>query len=753
MSFLQPRLFLRIISKGREVYVLKIITLAIAFACSTLIIIFSINEFGYDRFHQDYASIFRVLQRTNSESYNGNRLSNRIPFEIYSELKSRFGDSMMVSRVKLMEELSVRASNLLFRDQKIHAADPNLTEIFSFKILDGSLNNFNTKEQTALLSSAAALTYFGTIQATGKRMKISSLSDTIEFSVAAVYEDFPSNSHEQFNAFIRFDSLAIHSLNFDSHDAGVYGRIIYNNLESVSHTFNQLLGSADLTYKFQPISEIYYGPRVMGEDARHGDEYSIIILICITVLILFLALTSFINLTTLTLPHRSKELAIKKLAGTGQWNLMGVFAMESFSIVGISIVLGVLLLMVASGYIEPILIISPISLLLKGDAILVLILVGLFLLSGIAPLFMTLKFAKATPTRLLSTETITFPRFKKTIIILQLGISIFLIVASIVISRQVNYSLIKEPGRNHDQVVYVSYPKDLTNEGLISMRTAWKKINANIVDIMGTSQLPNHIGSKELNSEFYFMSVDRDFKDFFNLNMVEGNWFKANDGDSIYVINEQGRKIAGSNPHNVVGVFEDMSGQFNQPEKAIKINVAPYFNYNFLCIRILEVDIRRTVSFLSNYFKKGDQPAEVKFLSKRFEEWLMYQDRLNALSKVLAIISGVLSCFAIYGLSIGIVRDKLKQIAIHKLCGASILNITRLLVVEFTQQMLIAILIFGPATYIILSELLRTFVYTTPFNWLDPLLPLAYCGLVITLLCGFQALSLNREDLSGALKG
>ena len=125
---------------------------------------------------------------------------------------------------------------------------------------------------------------------------------------------------------------------------------------------------------------------------------------------------------------------------------------------------------------------------------------------------------------------------------LQLGISIFLIVASMVMRRQINYSLLKEPGRNHDQIVYLSYPKNLTNADLASLRTTWKTTNPNVVDLMATSQLPDRILSKELNSDFYFMSVDRGYKDFFDLQMADGNWFKVNDGDSIIVVNEQGKK-------------------------------------------------------------------------------------------------------------------------------------------------------------------------------------------------------------------
>jgi putative ABC transport system permease protein len=751
MPLFQSRLFFRIISKNKEVYLLKIISLAIAFACSTLVILFSLNEFGYDRFHQNSNSLFRILQRNTSETFSGNRLSCKIPFEVFNALRKR--DSMVVSRVKVMNEVSVLSLHQTFHDQRMYMADPVITSIFSFEIIDGSIEKFKEKG-TTILSSSTAKRFFGTDRISGKKIKVYTLDDTLQLSVVAVYADFPQNSHGEFNFFAQLDSLAIQSLGFGLEDSEVYGRLLQGDIDHNVPLVYSEAKQSEMTYKLQALPEIYFGPRVVGEEAVHGDHYSIVILICIASLIFFLALTSFINLTTLTLPYRSKELAIKKLAGTSQFNLILTFAKESFSIVGISILIGIALLVLTSRFLEPILSIDLVLLLVQGDAIFFLVLAALALLSGMAPLFMTFRFAQATPTRLLSTETITFPLFKRVIAFLQLGISIFLIVASIVIKRQVNYSLLKEPGRNHDQIVYLRYPNGLTNEGLRSQREAWKKYHPNIVDVMATSQLPNHIGSKELNSDFYFISVDPAFRDFFNLKMSEGNWFKANDGDSIIVVNRKGSQHShGTNQKNIIGVVDNLNDQFNQPERPIKINIAPYYKYNFLCVRVLEVDIRRTVQYLSNQFKEGNQLASISYLNKGFEDWIHYQDRLNTLSEILAIISGLLSCCAVYGLSVSLVRDKLKQIAIHKMCGASTIHITRILVLEFSKQMLIAVLIFGPLTFLFLRELLRNFVYATHFNWMDPVFPLAYCASVIIILCGFQALSLNRTDLTSSLKG
>jgi putative ABC transport system permease protein len=332
-----------------------------------------------------------------------------------------------------------------------------------------------------------------------------------------------------------------------------------------------------------------------------------------------------------------------------------------------------------------------------------------------------------------------------------LGISLFLIVASLVVRRQINYSLVKEPGQNHDQVVYLDYPHHLS-VSLTGLREALKMNNANVVDVIATSQLPHKINSKEIDADFYFIKVDPEFKNFFDLKLVNGNWFKANDGDSIVVVNEKAKKLLGSDTTNVIGTFVNIGEQFNLPEKPLKIFRSNNFEYNFLCIRLLEVDVRHTVSALSNYFANNGKRASVHFLNARFEQWLIYQDRLNQLSEIMAIISALLACCGIYGLCVSLVREKIKQIAIHKLFGASAGNITFLLVKEFALQLAMAAMIFGPITYLVIQEMLRSFIYRTHFEWLDPLIPLIYCVVVITLLCNLQAYRLNRADLTSSLK-
>lgn len=743
------RLFFRIALRNREVYLLKIVTLSVAIASATIVILFSLNQFGYDRFHTDAHSVFRILEKNVSESHVGNRTTNQIPFDIRRRLEKKLKDSAILSRVLIMKGLTGIGDGEPIGDLKVHSADANISDVFTFDVLEGSATEFGVEGNTAMISASMAERFFAVTSVAGRNLFILSGEDTLGFKVVAVFDDFPENSHEEFSIFVSFDRRSVERLGFDAGNTGVYGRSLHPDLEQLNSKVAALANSSDLLYSAQPLPEIYFGPRISGEDSRHGDSYSVFILISITALILFLAITNYVNLTTLTLPYRSKELAVKKLAGTGQADLFFSFSKESSLIVLLSFLCGTLLMLLSAEWIDSILAIDVISLLMEGDIGLFAVMAGVLVALTVAPLFLTLRFINASPNRLFSTEKITFPRLKRTITILQLGTSIFLIISAVVIKRQINYSLLKEPGRNHDQVVYLDFPGDLTSEGLDKIRMGWKKHNANIVDVIAISQLPDRISSREINSPFYSIAVDPFFPYFFNLNMVQGNWFKANAGDSTMVLNEKGTRYLaqGENP-NVIGVIEDISSQFNMPQKPVKYKVSTYLNYHYLCVRILEVDVRRTIVYLSDFF----DGAKIYMLNARFEEWLLYQDKLNTLSDFLAIISAILSCCAIYGISVSLVRDKLKQIAVHKICGATGLNITFLLVREFVWSMFIAVLIFAPITYIFLTELLRNFVYATHLQWMDPLFPVAYCVLIVFILCGFQALNLRRKDLTSALK-
>ncbi len=341
----------------------------------------------------------------------------------------------------------------------------------------------------------------------------------------------------------------------------VYGRTL-----SLSPAHYTLPAKGNWQYSLQPMPEIYFGPRMLNEEARHGDRYSVIILICMASLILFLALTSFISLTTLTLPCRSKELAVKKLAGAGQSGLFYSFLKEVVYAGGDFTGTGIndsdLSHLFYRGNVT-----TPIRALIFNFNIKLIFIVGaLFLLLSLSPVLMAVKFIRASPNRLLRTDTLTFPKLKRTITFFATGYQ-HLPDHCLGSGAQTNQLLTgKRTGQNHDQIVYLNVPSGITNEGIHSLRSGWKQFNPNIIDVMAVSQLPDRVISKEVSSDFYTILVDRGFHDFFDLKMIKGHWFGPNDGDDAIITNKKGNELMRSSPQNVIGVVEDISEKFNQPE-------------------------------------------------------------------------------------------------------------------------------------------------------------------------------------------
>ncbi|HEY5745686.1 MAG TPA: ABC transporter permease [Chryseolinea sp.] len=749
---LYAALFIRILSRSTDVYLLKVVTLAVAFYAGVVVTLFSIHEFRYDTSHGDAHAIFRVLAHNTDKDYTGNRLSASIPKTALKGIINQFGDSSAISRIKTLNKVTVISDlGQPVYDQKIYAADSTIDQIFSFDIAEGNIANFaKSNEVVALTSRRAALRYFGNQSAVGKIMRLTTFSDTLTVSVVAVIDDFPSNTHEDFDVFISYDSSAIATLNFTPDQSGVYARLASWKVPPSSLTGTN---NGHLEYLFQPISEIYFGPQVLSEEARHGDMYSMVILICIVSLIFLLAICSFVNLSTITLPNRSKEIAVKKLAGTTPFQLLFQFIYESLALTSVSLLVAVMILLGTSHPISAMLGVDIVHLMVNSNLVLVAAIFLMIFAVVISPVFIVIRFIHASPIRLLGADTITFPRFKRIITVVQFGVSTFLIISSIVMSRQINYSLIKEPGRNHDQVVYMACPASIADSAIHKIKAGWPDKNPNVLDAVAVSQLPSQLNGKEVGSDLFVLEADYNFKDFFQFNMLEGDWFEYTDRDSVVVVNQLGLKKMLKVDRNVIGVIQDLNSPFNQPEQPVKIRHARETTHNWICFRVEEADIRNTVKWIEERMHAKGSHGKVYYSNEHFEIWLAYQDHLNALSRILTIISVLLAGCAIYGLTVSLVRDKIKEIAVHHLFGARISDVTRLLARGLLRQLLTALVFFGPVTFILLNELLRTFVHATTFSWADPLFPLMYCLVVIIGLCAYQAFRLNRNDFVSTLKG
>jgi putative ABC transport system permease protein len=493
---------------------------------------------------------------------------------------------------------------------------------------------------------------------------------------------------------------------------------------------------------------------VTGESVTHGDAYSIQVLIGITAVIFLLALANFIVLSMMTLPGRSKEFAIKKVAGATGGSLVMTLMVEYLLINLVSFLLAVALLALVFPWIESGIHIDLRTLVFRHYLMLIEMMLLVILANAVLPLTIAFRFTRPAPGKLLGADTLTFPVLKKWITTIQLGICFGLLISTFIIRKQVSRSLLKEPGRNHDQVVVVRYPRALTDTKYNSMKKEFQALHPNVVGIIAVSHLLGDIQHKALHAENFTLYADRDLASFFRLRVISGHWFTDYDPSINYLVNEtmQQRKIKIARGTQI-GVLENFNRRFNQPEKPVLITLGSSQEFNFILVRVYEVDIRKTIGFLSRYFGQfGSEYATVHFMDKRFDRWIRYEDQLSAISGLLVTVSVVITCLAAYSLSLSQARDKTKTIAIHKMFGATISHVALLLTRSMLSLQLLALTIFLPVTYLLMQEWLRHFVYAAHLEILDVLIAFGFDLAIIVLTCSAQASRLNRVRLTDAVK-
>jgi putative ABC transport system permease protein len=738
-------LFLRLFRAQWGIYSLKLVSLAIAFACTILVVAFASKEFDVNESQPNSGQIVRVIRRNDAIDYNRNRLSDRIPVKVQKIISSVSGDSIEWCRVTVLEQVIATGTKRL-RGTPFHAVDPSVINVFDFDIAHGDLANFD--KGSILLSSSSAIALFGNEASAGQRVDIATTKDTVALTVAAVFRDW-KNMHEKFQVLLANEGTA-RRLGYTDSASAMYGRTHASlDLDALATNIATKSAEQDISYRLQPLREIYFGPRVTGENARHGDSYSVWILICISSLILLLAISNYANLTTLTLPARSVELAIGKVAGANSFTLCLRLLQESLTMCAMAMMAGVGVLALSASTLQTLFAIDVTAWThdLSWSAVAALLLI--FGIAIAAPTYQIIVFTSATPRRLLSTEVISFPAFKRVITILQLGVSISLIAAGLVIERQIDRSLIKEPGWNQDQVVYLRYPDDLTR--LDDMKLGWKRNNPNIVGVTAASQLPNYLQSRDTSGRFHRIVVEHDFFSFFGMEIVKGRGFRVNDQDSV-MVNAQGAALDVTPAP--IGVVSDFSSAFNQPASAVQIRQTnDYRDYAFLFIRIYEVNIRDTKAYLTRFFKEiGVADPQISFLDPHYENVLLYEDTLNGLSRLLTAVGIAMACCAIYALGLSRLNDNLKQIAIRRTFGATRAQIVTMLSREILERLLAAVLFFGPVTFLLLRTWLKNFVYAAKIHWADPVLALAVCAAIVVAINLTLIFNLGRTATSDALR-
>ena len=716
---------------------LNIFGLAIGLMAFILISLYVQNKKNYDKFHTNYHKIYRVLDDNDGDVHGGS------PAQLAPYLSERIPEIQDYVRVEKKGNVMVYHQEKRFYEDKLIFSDGDLFHMFDFNIVKGEKKNPLNAPNSMVITESVAEKYFGEQDPLGKTMILTNRE--IPFTIQAVAQDPPSNSTIQFRFVVPFKLLEKRAtwgqFNFTTYlmiDPSVKEKA----LDKIHQTILKRNGEESEKFDFvklQPLKDMRFEP-VRGNEFQTIQRKYIRIYWFTAIFILLLAVINYTNLASAISIRRSKEVALKKMAGSTRRRIVVEVLFES-------IVLSMIALLFALIFVE---LLRPYFNQLIGSSLvfdyarlplylIITLIVGTF--AGLYPAVYTSRFDIMS----LLKETIYKGKkaatFRNLLVFIQFGITSFLLICALTYNKQLNYLNNRDLGmqtkniynlRVHWSGVEVDALKqELKNSPKIANVTT--TTYAAGLDNWNQSAFWKGMSDKE-QINMYVHRVDKDFFETLEIGLVEGEnqYNKLERKDKrLYLLNESAKKYIGweqatgkafsvmgyPNRGEVVGVMKD----FNYRSLYHNVEPAAFLLSNSVLKEHMTITLKRCyaseVKELVQEKWNDFAPENAPFVYTSFDDdfEILYRDERRTKKVIIAftIVGLIISFLGLMGLATHISLQRTKEIGIRKVLGATEGEVIKLLVSSFLKWVLIAFVIASPLAYIYLQRWLQNFANHT----------------------------------------
>ncbi|MEB2779845.1 ABC transporter permease [Algoriphagus sp. C2-6-M1] len=759
----------RNLKKGKHVTLINIFGLTLGITAAFLLFTVVSYELSFDNFQSNSERIYRVV--TQDEYSDGMDytpgVSPPVPEALQTDLSGIEAIVPVVnSTVFITTEKAVTntgENNFVIEDAFFTASD--YSSLFDVEILAGDLKVLDLPGQVALTETEAKR-LFGTWEnAFGKAML---LSKRIEVTVGAIVADIPDNSNFRFNMLASYKTLQsnedVFEYYFDewgSFSSNFQLYVMLPESSSVVQIDQQLVTFAEKNYKdrgtskklffLQAMEDIHFDNRfdpISGEMIRKATIYTLGL---IGIFILIMASINFVNLSTAQAIGKSKEIGIRKVMGGSRLQVIGQSYGETFMVVFISAIISTVAATVLLPYLskvgevpDSIKLVTP-SFLLFSTAIIL----GVTLLSGFYPALILSGFQPIQALKnKIQVAQIGGVSLRRSLVVMQFVIAQVLMIATVIAVKQMTEIQEADLGFSKDAVYYFDIPGDEEKDGRLDVLKQRLKSNSQIKTVSVSSDVPS--SNNNWSSNFWFDGKredvqfmtslkygDADYFDNYGLQFVAGSSFSESDTLKEAVINETMAKklnllsvedaigkaitIGGGEPWmTITGVVKDFAQNSLREEVKPFIIATEKSQYGVLGLKLDKNAGNETLVSIEDEFKNvyPDAIYSGSFLDETIANFYRRENQLALVYKIFAILSIVISSIGLYGLISFLVGQKLKEIGIRKVLGASVPQITFLLSKEFILLVFIAFAIAVPVGYYLTDQWLQNFAYQTsvPFG-------------------------------------
>ena len=782
---------LRFFGRNKEFALINIVGLTLGFSSFLLILFFVNHVLSFDQFHENNERVFRVNFSYKDNAGNVTTLVNSPP-ALATGVWGKFPELEKISRMRYAANCLLSNGEIRFYEDHGYYADSLFLEILQFELSSGNPKTALDQPNSIVITKELALKYFNNPDPVGATLL---LNNSTPLKVTGVLTSIPSNSHLNFNFLVSFPTYIVpEGYASDLTSWGWLGFLTYVELKPNSDPagFEQMLIQhfKDLNPDnpnpsipiVQNLSDIYLGSDGMTDDTashiRSGNRLSVNALMMVAILILIIAGFNFSNLTNALSINRSKSTGIRKVLGANKISILTQLLTESLT-------LSFFCLLLSFGIV--LFLFPTISQFMGWDfslgfeeiwkVIPTVMLVGILIgtVSGFYPALTLAKFDVIKSLKgSLKIGTRNPFQVKNVLVMLQFAISIGLISATIIMTRQINYLKDKETGYSAENVVIIKMqPEDMSHyfevykERLVQHSIV---INVSRSDRVVGEPWPWSIIQRfdqgpEMSKRVFFNLADYDYFETMEIPLYSGRSFSeeyVNDPTRSIIINQQAAEYLGledpigeqvhffelDGPRTIVGVSEDFNYTSLHQEIEPAVIILPFIDLEYMYVRFSPDDHRKQIEILEDTWKQVSQvtPLEWRFLDDNLDRLYRSEERLSFMIQIFAVLTISLACFGLYGIVTFMINNRIKEIGVRKVLGASIHSLYSLFIRKYIFQIVLALVIIIPLIHYLLEVWLENFAYHIQINWVIYPLSTLLLILMILITVTFQILKAARTN-------
>ncbi|MCX6302240.1 MAG: ABC transporter permease [Bacteroidia bacterium] len=742
----------RISRKAGSISIINILGLSIGLAICMIIFIYVRFETSYDRFHNDNDRIFRVEEESNQHS-NGARRARCTHF--IGVALEEMDESEAVGRINTWRASTVRFEDIAYKEDKICMVSPGIFNVFTFNVIEGNPSTEISRPNTVVLTETLRRRYFGDSTALRKIVKI----DTALFEVVGVVEDIPSNSHFRPDLMISYSTRV--SAEEMPYNMMTYGMSIYTYIKlkpnvdpllfdnKIRNIPAQIAGDIlkesgeTISCFLDPVRNIHLNSEVIDDFGTHGNKSFLYLISAIGILVLITTCFNYMNLSTARFINRTKELGVRKTFGAGERQLGIQFLGESLFTVfiahfiamalvetGLIFINNIVQVQLKVPYLDP-----------KFALFLISIIIVTGLVAGSYPAFMLSSVNPVAVMKGSKTPGKGSHSFRRVLVICQFMISIFLVIATFLISRQLNYMKNSPLGFIKEQKLVFRLPEGkVTPDNYERVKSTFEE-NPSVIETTVSSSVPGRwmygwqywpSGEKATNSHIInCMQADYDFIRLYGLEMIAGEPLDpelSQQENTGMIINEAAIKEFGWNsPEEALtktffdrdlrirGVFKD----YHFRGKNQEIGPMGFFlmgeDYRYITLVFSESMASDVLKEARKKYKElfPDSAEDYFFLDDDFNRQYEKEQTTGNLVLIFTIFAVLIACLGLYGMTAYTLESKQHIYSIMKVNGASSKRIYLDVLKEFMIWIGVAFVIVSPVIYFAGTKWLMQFPYRT----------------------------------------